>query len=132
MEDINVDGMKASQRCQLLPGGKLPGAKAAVVMSVVLGTSTANVRESEKPQLPNYGLRFLRHAQGLQPPARSLQTLQAWKGQTEDDENRLQPVTCTRRCRKGQAGNIKATLTTQQPLVAPVSAGRPWARSSWN
>ena len=25
---------------------------------------------------------------------------------------------------KGQAGNIKATLTTQQPLIAPVSAGQ--------
>ena len=122
-KDPNVDGMKTghteSAGYCLVATSRREGRR---VMSVVLGTSSANVRESESAKLLNYGLQFF-DTPKVYSRNQSLQTLKGWKGQAEDVKigfNRDLYLSVP----KGQAGNIKATLTTQQPLIAPVSAGQ--------
>ncbi|MFO1380490.1 MAG: D-alanyl-D-alanine carboxypeptidase family protein [Chitinivorax sp.] len=122
-KDPNVDGMKTghteSAGYCLVATSRREGRR---VMSVVLGTSSANVRESESAKLLNYGLQFF-DTPKVYSRNQSLQTLKVWKGQAEDVKigfNRDLYLSVP----KGQAGNIKATLTTQQPLIAPVSAGQ--------
>lgn len=122
-KDPNVDGMKTghteSAGYCLVATSRREGRR---VMSVVLGTSSANVRESESAKLLNYGLQFF-DTPKVYSRNQSLQALKVWKGQAEDVKigfNRDLYLSVP----KGQAGNIKATLTTQQPLIAPVSAGQ--------
>lgn len=122
-KDPNVDGMKTghteSAGYCLVATSKRDGRR---VLSVVLGTASANVRESESAKLLNYGLQFY-DTPKVYSNGQSVQTLKVWKGQAPEVKigfNRDLYLSVP----KGQAGNIKASLTTQQPLIAPISAGQ--------
>jgi len=126
-KDPNVDGMKTghteSAGYCLVATSKREGRR---VLSVVLGASSPSVRESESAKLLNYGLQFY-DTPRVYSRNQSIQTLKVWKGQNEAvkigfNQDLFLSIP------KGQAGNIKATLTTQQPLIAPVSAGQPVGR----
>jgi D-alanyl-D-alanine carboxypeptidase (penicillin-binding protein 5/6) len=122
-KDPNVDGMKTghteSAGYCLVATSKRDGRR---VLSVVLGTASANVRESESAKLLNYGLQFY-DTPKVYSNGQSVRTLKVWKGQAPEVKigfNRDLYLSVP----KGQAGNIKASLTTQQPLIAPISAGQ--------
>jgi len=122
-KDPNVDGMKTghteSAGYCLVATSKRDGRR---VLSVVLGTASANVRESESAKLLNYGLQFY-DTPKVYSNGQTVQTLKVWKGQAPEVKigfNRDLYLSVP----KGQAGNIKASLTTQQPLIAPISAGQ--------
>ena len=78
-KDPNVDGMKTghteSAGYCLVAASRREGRR---VMSVVLGTSSANVRESESAKLLNYGLQFF-DTPKVYSRNQSLQTLKVWK-----------------------------------------------------
>ncbi|MDQ5888117.1 MAG: hypothetical protein QG667_1410 [Pseudomonadota bacterium] len=122
-KDPNVDGMKTghteSAGYCLVATSRRDGRR---VLSVVLGTASANVRESESAKLLNYGLQFY-DTPKVYSNGQTVQTLKVWKGQAPEVKigfNRDLYLSVP----KGQAGKIKASLTTQQPLIAPISAGQ--------
>ncbi|MBB5019963.1 D-alanyl-D-alanine carboxypeptidase (penicillin-binding protein 5/6) [Chitinivorax tropicus] len=121
--DPNVDGMKTGHTDSagfcLIASAKRDGRR---VISVVLGAANENVRATESAKLLNWGLQFYETPK-LYAANQPLQQIQVWKGETEKvgvgfrgDLYMSLP--------KGAASRIKATITTQQPLVAPLSAGQ--------
>ena len=122
-KDPNVDGMKTGHTDSagycLVATSRRDGRR---VLSVVLGTTSASVREAESAKLLNYGLQFY-DTPRVYSRNQAIQSLKVWKGAAEEvkigfDRDLFLSVP------KGQAGNIKATLTTLQPLMAPVSSGQ--------
>ena len=92
------------------------------LISVVLGTASESVRASESQKLLNYGFQFydsVRLYEKNQPVA----TLQVWKGGSNSVRAGFTSdfyLTLP----KGQADKIKASVESQQPLLAPISAGQ--------
>jgi D-alanyl-D-alanine carboxypeptidase (penicillin-binding protein 5/6) len=89
---------------------------------VVLGTASDSVRAQESLKLLNYGFQFYDSVR-LYEKGQPVSTLEVWKG----SENRVKAgfqsdmfVTLPR----GQADKVKAEFISQQPLVAPISAGQ--------
>ena len=92
------------------------------LISVVLGTASESARAAESQKLLNYGFQFYDSVK-LYSKSQPVATLQVWKGANNsvkagfvDDLYVSVP--------KGQADKIKANLESQQPLLAPVAAGR--------
>ena len=121
--DPTVDGMKTGYTenagyC-LIASAKRAERR---LVSVVLGTASESARAAESQKLLNYGFQFydsVKLYQKNQPVA----NLQIWKGSSNtvnagflDDLYVSVP--------KGQADKVKASLASQQPLLAPVSAGQ--------
>jgi D-alanyl-D-alanine carboxypeptidase (penicillin-binding protein 5/6) len=121
--DPNVDGMKTgftdnAGYCLVASAKRGPRR----LISVVLGTASDSVRAQESLKLLNYGFQFYDSVR-LYEKGQPVSTLEVWKG----SENRVKAgfqsdmfVTLPR----GQADKVKAEFISQQPLVAPISAGQ--------
>jgi D-alanyl-D-alanine carboxypeptidase (penicillin-binding protein 5/6) len=121
--DPTVDGMKTGYTenagyC-LITSAKRGDRR---LITVVLGTASESARAAESQKLLNYGFQFYDSVKlyGKDQPVASLQV---WKGAANsvkagfaDDLYVSVP--------KGQADKLKANLESQQPLLAPVAAGR--------
>jgi D-alanyl-D-alanine carboxypeptidase (penicillin-binding protein 5/6) len=89
---------------------------------VVLGTASENVRAQESQKLLNFGFQFYDSAR-LYDKGQTLSTVQVWKG----SERALKAgvaADVSVSVPKGMTDKLKAELVSQQPLVAPVSAGQ--------
>ena len=121
--DPNVDGVKTgftenAGYC-LIASAKRAQRR---LLSVVLGTASDSVRAQESQKLLNYGFQFYNSVR-LYEKNQAVSTLEVWKG----SENRVKAgfqadmfVTLPR----GQVDKVKAEFVSQQPLVAPISAGQ--------
>jgi D-alanyl-D-alanine carboxypeptidase (penicillin-binding protein 5/6) len=121
--DPTVDGMKtghtkAAGWC-LISSAKR-GERRLVL--VLVGADSGNARASESQKLLNFGFQFYETVR-LYEKGQSIADLKVWKGRTDTlkagfDRDLLFTLP------KGQADKLKATLESQQPLVAPVDAGQ--------
>ena len=121
--DPNVDGVKSGHTenagyC-LIASAKRGQRR---LLSVVLGTASENVRAQESQKLLNYGFQFYDSAR-LYEKGQTVSTVQVWKGSARvlkagvaADLNVSVP--------KGMTDKLKADLVSQQPLLAPISAGQ--------
>jgi serine-type D-Ala-D-Ala carboxypeptidase (penicillin-binding protein 5/6) len=121
--DANVDGMKTGHTetagyC-LVSSAKRGNTR---LVSVVLGAVSEAMRASESQKLLNYGFQFyestLVYKQG-QP----INALRVYKGQDKT------VITSVVRdfylsLPKGDYSRVKATMTSKQPLIAPIKAGQ--------
>ena len=121
--DPNIDGVKTGYTenagyCLIASAKRGPRR----LLSVVLGTSSESVRAQESLKLLNFGFQVY-DTVNVYSKGQTISTLQVWKG----SESRLKAgagadlaVTVP----KGSAERLKAELVSQQPLLAPVSAGQ--------
>lgn len=122
--DPFVDGMKtghteAAGYC-LVTSAKRGSMR---LISVLAGAPSDSARASESQKLLNYAFQFY-ETQKLYEKNQSIAEVQVWKGKT--NTLKIGPaqahfVTLPR----GQYKNLKATLLTNQPLVAPLTGGQP-------
>ncbi|THF64994.1 D-alanyl-D-alanine carboxypeptidase [Pseudothauera nasutitermitis] len=121
--DGTVDGMKTghtSSAGYCLVASALRGPRRLI--SVVVGTDSDTVRAQESLKLLNFGFQFFDTVQ-LYAAEQELSKFQIWKGKAKEV-----PVGFTSdfvmSLPKGQADKIAVTLTSRQPLVAPVQKGQ--------
>jgi D-alanyl-D-alanine carboxypeptidase (penicillin-binding protein 5/6) len=121
--DPNVDGMKTghteSAGFCLISSAKRDGVRR---ISVVLGAPTDSARATESQKLLNYGFQYfdstLVYKQG-----QSISQLKVWKG----NENQLASTVANDlylTLPKGQYANVKAVISSTQPLLAPITKGQ--------
>ena len=121
--DPNVDGMKTghteSAGYCLISSAKRDGVRR---ISVVLGAPTDAARATESQKLLNYGFQYfdstLVYKQG-----QSISQLKVWKG----NENQLASTVANDLyliLPKGQYKNVKAVISSTQPLLAPIKKGQ--------
>ncbi len=92
------------------------------LISVVLGAASDSLRASESQKLLNYGFQYfeaVRLYQKNQPVA----SMRLWKG-TEDKIKVGFRSDIFLSVPKGQLAQLKATMETQQPLIAPITGGQ--------
>lgn len=121
--DPNVDGMKtgwteAAGYC-LITSSKRDERR---LISVVMGTASANARSKESQRLLNYGFQFFDTAHPYKRN-QEITNLQVWKGA----QNTLKvgfdhDIYFT--LPKGQAEKLKAKMEYKQPLIAPINHGQ--------
>jgi D-alanyl-D-alanine carboxypeptidase (penicillin-binding protein 5/6) len=121
--DPNVDGVKTGYTetagyCLIASAKRGPRR----LLSVVLGTKTDSLRAQESQKLLNYGFQFY-EAVRLYGKGQEVGRLRVWKGASNEvragvlgDINLILP--------RGDAQKLKADFVSEQPLVAPVSAGQ--------
>lgn len=121
--DPTVDGVKtghteAAGYC-LISSSKRGNRR---LLSVVLGASSDNVRARESLKLLNYGFQFYDAVQ-MYAKDQAVSNLKVWKG-----AEKTVKAGFTRdfilAVPKGFAPRLKAELVSQQPLIAPVTAGQ--------
>ncbi len=92
------------------------------MISVILGATSDSLRASESQKLLNYGFQnfdTVRLYQGNQAITRT----RIWKGtESHVDLGFRQDILLT--IPKGQFGQVKATIETRQPILAPISSGQ--------
>ncbi len=121
--DKSVDGMKTGHTEEagycLLASAKRNNMR---LISVVLGTSSANARAQETQKLLNFGFRFY-ESHIIYPAQKTLKKIRIYKGSKEQlavgVANDI-AVTIPR----GQYKNLKPAMTMNTPLEAPVSKGQ--------
>ena len=92
------------------------------LISVLLGAASDNLRATESQKLLNYGFQYFEAAR-LYQKNQPVTSVRLWKG----TENRIElgfRKDLFLSIPKGQLAQLKATIETQQPLTAPVSAGQ--------
>jgi len=92
------------------------------LLSVVLGTESANARAVESQKLLNYGFQVYDSVK-LYESGQVVSSVAVWKGTL----NRVKAGFAEElhmSIPKGQADKLKAQLETPQPLMAPVAAGQ--------
>ena len=92
------------------------------LISLVLGTSSDSVRATESQKLLNYGFQFY-DTLHLYQKGQAVTSFPVWKGA----ENAVKAGFSNDiylSLPKGQAQRLKATLESQQPLIAPISVGQ--------
>ncbi len=122
--DPTVDGMKTghteSAGFCLISSAKRGDMR---LISVVVGTPSDNARATESQKLLNYGFQF-HEAKVIYKQGQAISKLKVWKGHndvlaaTVDSDLVLTYP-------KGQYDKIKATVTSIQPLIAPIAKGQP-------
>lgn len=121
--DPYVDGMKTGHTKSagycLVTSAKRGDTR---LVSVVLGAPSDSARATESQKLLNYGFQFYESKQ-VYKRGTVVSTLKVWKGA----ENTVvatvaKDVAIT--LPKGEYARVKAKIVSQQPLVAPVSAGQ--------
>jgi D-alanyl-D-alanine carboxypeptidase (penicillin-binding protein 5/6) len=91
------------------------------LISVVLGAATESLRSTESQRLLNYGFQNFEII-SLYKKDQAISSVRTWKGtekRTEIGFRNDQFVTIP----KGQREHLKATIETQQPLIAPIEKG---------
>ena len=122
--DPTVDGMKT---------GHTQGAGYCLIasshrgtrrlLSVVLGAGSDSSRAMESQRLLNYGFQFFDSVR-LYAKNQTVVNLKVWKGASNTIKAGFRRDIYLSLPR-GQAKDIKASLTTRQPLLAPLVAGQP-------
>jgi len=121
--DPYVDGMKTghteSAGFCLISSAKRGDTR---LISVVLGTPSETVRATESQKLLNYGFQFY-ESRLVYKRGQTVNKLKLWKGHDDmlaatvaDDLYLTLP--------KGDYAKVKASITSKQPLIAPLSAGQ--------
>ena len=121
--DPHVDGMKtgftdAAGYCLISSAKRGPRR----LLSVVLGAQNETARATESQKLLNFG--FLNYdAVRLYEKGQSISSLPVWKGSVRElkagfDRDLYVSVP------KGQGDRVKAVLTSQKPLLAPIAANQ--------
>jgi D-alanyl-D-alanine carboxypeptidase (penicillin-binding protein 5/6) len=121
--DPTVDGMKTGYTenagyCLITSARR--GARRLI--SVVLGTSSESARATESQKLLNYGFQFYDTAR-LYEKDQAVSTVKVWKGSSNTVKAGF-PYDLYLSVPKGAAEKLKATVETQQPLLAPIAAGQ--------
>jgi D-alanyl-D-alanine carboxypeptidase (penicillin-binding protein 5/6) len=92
------------------------------LISVVMGTATDNLRSTESQRLLNYGFRNFEMFH-IYSDKETVRSIRLWKGTENTIKAGLRNgliVTLP----KGQRNLLKATIETQQPLLAPIENGQ--------
>ncbi|MCB5195729.1 D-alanyl-D-alanine carboxypeptidase [Deefgea sp. H3-26] len=121
--DPFVDGMKtghtASAGYNLVASSKRDGRR---LISVVVGTTSPEVRATESSKLLNWGAQFFETPR-LYTAKQAVQQVPVWKGKADtvgvgfmQDQYITVP--------KGDAAKLKIDLVSQQPLMAPIKEGQ--------
>ena len=121
--DANVDGMKTGHTdtagyC-LIASSKRGNSR---LVSVVLGAVSEAMRASESQKLLNYGFQFYESTL-VYKQAQTINTLRVYKGQDKTVAATLNKdfyLTLP----KGDYARVKANMTSQQPLIAPIKYGQ--------
>jgi len=121
--DQNVDGMKTghteSAGYNMVSSSRRDGRR---VIAVVVGTDSPEARAAESMKLLNYGLQFY-DTPKLYEANKPVSQIKLYKG-----AEKAVPVGFDRdvyaTVNKGQAARLKADLTTDPKLVAPIKAGQ--------
>lgn len=121
--DPNVDGMKtghteAAGYC-LIASAKRGNSR---LISVILGAANEAMRATESQRLLNYGFQFFESTL-VYKQSQPINKLRLYKGQQETVAATLDKdfyLTLP----KGDYARVKATMTSQQPLIAPIKAGQ--------
>jgi serine-type D-Ala-D-Ala carboxypeptidase (penicillin-binding protein 5/6) len=121
--DPNVDGVKTGHTenagyCLIASARRGPRR----MLSVVLGTASENVRAQESQKLLNFGFQFYDGVR-LYDKGATVSAVQVWKGSERMLKAGL-AAELSVSVPKGMADKVKAELVSQQPLLAPVSAGQ--------
>jgi len=121
--DPAVDGMKtghteAAGYCLISSAKRGPRR----LLSVVLGTASDAVRAQESLKLLNYGFQFYDAVQ-LYAKDQAVSSLKVWKGSSSTLKAGF-TADFVLAVPKGFAQKVQADLVSQQPLVAPISAGQ--------
>lgn len=122
--DPNVDGMKTghteSAGYCLISSAKRDGVRR---LSVVLGAASDAARASESQKLLNYGFQYYDTTLVYKKGQSVGQPLKVWKGADEQltasVENEFY-ITLP----KGEYANVKAVISSTQPLIAPIKKGQ--------
>ena len=121
--DPNVDGMKTghteSAGFCLITSAKRSNRR---LISVVLGTASDNARTMESQKVLNYGFQFFDSVR-MYAKGQTVASLRAWKGSQntlkagfQEDAYVVVP--------KGQYARLKVSMTSTQPLLAPIKIGQ--------
>jgi D-alanyl-D-alanine carboxypeptidase (penicillin-binding protein 5/6) len=121
--DPNVDGMKTGHTetagyC-LIASAKRDGIRR---ISVVLGAPTDAARATESQKLLNYGFQYF-DSKLVYKQGQSINQLKVWKGNDNQVASTVADdlfVTVP----KGEYANVKAVMSSTQPLIAPVKKGQ--------
>jgi len=121
--DPNVDGMKTGHTetagyC-LIASAKRDGVRR---ISVVLGAPTDAARATESQKLLNYGFQYF-DSKLVYKQGQSINQLKVWKGA----ENQLASTVAEDlfvTVPKGEYANVKAVMSSTQPLIAPIKKGQ--------
>jgi D-alanyl-D-alanine carboxypeptidase (penicillin-binding protein 5/6) len=92
------------------------------LISVVLGTTSESLRTSESQRLLNYGFQNF-EVLPLFKKGQAVSSIRAWKGSESHVDIGFRNDTYIT-IPKGQREQLKATLETKQPLLAPVEDGQ--------
>lgn len=129
--DANVDGMKTGHTDSagycLIASSKRGNLR---LVSVVLGAVTEAMRASESQKLLNYGFQFYESTL-IYKQAQTINTLRVYKGQDKTVAATLNKdfyLTLP----KGDYARVKANMTSQQPLIAPIKAGQEIGKISFS
>ncbi len=121
--DPYVDGMKTghteSAGYCLISSAKRDNTR---LISIVLGAPTDSARATESQKLLNFGFQYY-ESHLVYKAGSNINTLKVWKG----SENSLIASVANDlyiTLPKGDYAQVKATVTTKQPLIAPISAGQ--------
>jgi D-alanyl-D-alanine carboxypeptidase (penicillin-binding protein 5/6) len=121
--DPNVDGMKTghteSAGYCLISSAKRGNTRR---VAVVLGAPTDAARATESQKLLNYGFQFF-DSQLVYKQGQAINQLKVWKG----DQNQVASTVANDvyiTLPKGEYANVKALMSSTQPLVAPIKKGQ--------
>ncbi len=92
------------------------------LISVVLGASSESVRATESQKLLNYGFQFYDTVK-LYDRNQAVSTVKVWKGGANEVKAGF-PYDFYLSVPKGYGDKLKATIETNQPLLAPIAAGQ--------
>ena len=121
--DPSVDGMKTGHTenagyC-LITSAKRENRR---LISVILGAASDNARTNESQKLLGYGFQFF-ETNRLHEKGAALKTLPIYKGQANEVRAGLSREVYIA-LPKGDFGRHKESLTTTQPLLAPIESGQ--------
>lgn len=121
--DPFVDGMKTghteSAGYCLISSAKRGDTR---LISVVLGAPTDSARATESQKLLNYGFQFYESTL-VYKRSQAINTLKVWKG-AERTVSATVPADLYITLPKGEYSQVKAQVTSKQPLLAPIAAGQ--------
>lgn len=92
------------------------------LISVILGASSEATRATESQKLLNYGFQFY-ESKRVYAANKAISSFRVWKG----SENTLEasvPADLYLSIPKGQYAQVKAKITSQQPLIAQINQGQ--------
>lgn len=121
--DPNVDGMKTGHTDNagycLIASSKHGESR---LLSVVLGAANESMRVTESQKLLNYGFQFFESTL-VYKQNQAINTLRVYKGQDKTvaaTVNKDFYLTLP----KGEYARVKASMTSHQPLIAPIKTGQ--------